>query len=183
MKALLTFKLLLATSLLILKCTSIFAEEPVETDSSLAPLVLAVEHSLDGGRTFSLRGSLAVQSVRSGSATFRQEPLSDAEQKKLQTLCSEGNGLYLLRAAPESSSSSPSDTSEESYYHRAVGDACSLLQGGLTDVITLHLDWRSQLVGISTAALSPTWESQAHASKGQNVIDKREPALRANAFK
>ena len=39
--------------------------------------------------------------------------------------------------------------------HRAVADACGMLHSGLQDVFTVHLDWRSQIVGVSVSTPDP----------------------------
>ena len=65
-----------------------------------------------------------------------QDAPTEEQLSQLEKLCSEG-GLYLLKIWSASSSSS--------VVHRAVADACGIIDSGLKDVFTVHLDWRSQV--------------------------------------
>lgn len=103
-------------------------------------LVLAVDHSFDSGETFAARGTLTIHSLRSGSASFAQDTLTEGDRSRLRRLCDDGRGLYLLKISATGGGT-----------HRAVADACGLVDAGLNDVFTVHLDWRSQVVGVSVA--------------------------------
>ncbi len=88
-----------------------------------------VEHSLDSGKTFSQRG-------RVNFNTFVNDVADEEDARSaLERLCA-SNGLYLLRVGGV----------------KGVADPCGLLHSGLKDVFTLHLDWRDQLVAISSSA-------------------------------
>jgi len=155
------------------------AEDLDEAGLDPSTLTLVVEHSLDNGRSFSPRGVLAVQSVRSGSTSFKQETLTADELVRMDALCQKG-GVYLLRAKAEGAA-----TVSNSGYHRAVEDPCALLEGQLADVLTLHLDWRNQLVGFSAAAAAkeapPT--TKRKGDKPAAVEMERREAAKANTFK
>ncbi len=128
-------------------------------------LVLQVEHSLDRGDTFQPRGTLTLHSLRSGSSTFAQDTPKQEVMDSLRSLCSDG-GLYLLRF------SSPGGQ-----VHRAVADACGMVESGLKDVFTVHLDWKSQLVGVSvSSALSapPRVTNSNKRGSSKVVLDDEE---------
>lgn len=70
-------------------------------------LLLNLEHSLNEGTSFLSRGTLTVHSLRSGSTSLSQNPLSEEEQEQIRHLCQK-EGLYLLRVMIYSLSRSPS---------------------------------------------------------------------------
>jgi len=98
-------------------------------------LVLHLHHSLDMGSTWSERGSVAVHSTRSGSASVEQNSLDSDQVEALSSLCQGGGGLYLVKATQ---SGGPT--------LRSYTPACGLLEAGLQDTLTLQLDWRGKLV-------------------------------------
>jgi len=101
-------------------------------------LVLHLHHSFDMGTTWSERGSVAVHSTRSGSASVEQASLESHQVDALSSLCQNGGregGLYLVKA---SHSGGPT--------LRSYTPACGLLDAGLQDTLTLQLDWRGKLV-------------------------------------
>ena len=51
--------------------------------------------------------------------------------------------------------------------HRAVADPCAIIRTGFRDLITVHLDWRSQIVGVSISARSPAPKVTGSKSKNQ----------------
>ena len=102
-------------------------------------LVLKMEHSFDGGKSYSNRGSVTIHSLRSGAVSIQQDDLSEAEKDTLEKLCDE-DGLYLVRAV---SNSGEAVTSYRSGHH-----ACNLIDTGLSDLFTIQLDWRHKVVSI-----------------------------------
>ena len=86
-------------------------------------LTLQVEHSLDGGSSFSSRGSLLIHSLRAGSASM--ETLGDeiaffgqAQKDALRDLCGRDE-LYLLRLIGSDGS-----------IYRTATHACNLVKSG-----------------------------------------------------
>jgi len=102
-------------------------------------VVLKMEHSFDGGKSYSNRGSVTIHSLRSGAVSIQQDDLTEAEKDKLEKLCDQ-DGLYLIRAV---SNSGEAVTSYRSAHH-----ACNLIDTGLSDLFTIQLDWRHKLVSI-----------------------------------
>ena len=105
---------------------------------------LTIEHSLDEGVTYKPRGTVEVTSLRSKSSTSDQVELSAGEKSQLKELCAQ-NGLYLLRIQAQSKGSD--GTTSTSF--NSVAEPCGILASGLADILSLHMDWRAQLVGIS----------------------------------
>lgn len=126
---------------------AVISGSEVEDDGSF---LLQLEHSFDEGRTFEARGTVTVHSLRSSSASssssIDQDALSDDQRNKMEKLCDNG-GLYMLKIHSSHAPAPP---------HRTVTDACTLIQSGLKDLLTIHLDWRSQIVGISITSQKPT---------------------------
>jgi len=102
-------------------------------------VVLKMEHSFDGGKSYTNRGSVTIHSLRSGAVSIQQDDLTEAEKDKLEKLCDQ-DGLYLIRAV---SNSGEAVTSYRSAHH-----ACNLIDTGLSDLFTIQLDWRHKLVSI-----------------------------------
>jgi len=102
-------------------------------------LVLKMEHSFDGGKSYTNRGSVTIHSLRSGAVSIQQDDLSEAEKETLEKLCDE-DGLYLVRAV--------SNSGEAVTSYRSAHLACNLIDTGLSDLFTIQLDWRHKLVSI-----------------------------------
>ena len=71
-------------------------DDGLGTDT-LSAVVLKMEQSFDHGKSYSSRGSITIQSLKSGSVSIQQSDLSDQDKSALQRLC-EVDGLYLIRA-------------------------------------------------------------------------------------
>lgn len=103
-----------------------------EPDLDLVPdddpgqIHLTVEHSLDGGLTFSPRGVVTLASLKSSppSDAFAQDAITDPEKNKLTSLCA-SDDLYLLKVK-RSLSGSQKGASE----FRAVADPCQVVKSG-----------------------------------------------------
>lgn len=114
---------------------------------------LAVAHSLDQGASWSQRGTISLPSARSGSAAVptmdSNDPDDDDQESvlldRLEELCAQ-DSMYMLRvqASADSDGSAASARTTETATH-----ACNLVQSGLRDVFTVHLDWRNKVVGVS----------------------------------
>jgi len=113
--------------------------------SNMGQISLSVDHSLDEGLTFSSRGMLVIQSLRSGSAwmdSTLMPTFTSSQKESLRKLC-RNDGLYSLRLT------SPD---EPEVVHRTAVHACNLVDSGLSDIFTVHLDWRNTVVGVSVMA-------------------------------
>jgi len=111
----------------------------VEDANDEGGIVLKMEHSLDGGKSYSNRGTITIHSLRSGAVSIQQDDLYEPEKELLEKLCDQ-DGLYLVRAV---SNSGEAVTSYRSGHH-----ACNLIDTGLSDLFTIQLDWRHKVVSI-----------------------------------
>ena len=132
----------LTVVLLCLSVNSFTSGSEVEDDGSV---VLHMEQSFDEGVTFEPRGTVTIHSLRSSSSSIDQDTLTNAQMSKMEALC-QGEGLYLLKI----------HSADEDYSHRTVTDACALIQSGLKDLLTIHLDWRSKIVAVSLTTQKPS---------------------------
>merc|ERR1711971_184203 len=108
--------------------------------------------------TWSERGSVAVQSTRSGSASVEQASLESDQVDALSSLCQNGGregGLYMVKA---SQSGGPT--------LRSYTAACGLLESGLQDTLTLQLDWRGKLV----SAIMGVQQNPGKGNEGQQSL-------------
>ena len=90
---------------------------------------------------------MTVHSVRSGSTSFSQPPLNAADHDALLSLCDDG-APYLVTFKQQGGA-------KRDLLHRSVASACALVASGLRDVVTVHLDWRSQVTAVNVAAQPP----------------------------
>ena len=126
---------------------SLAQPEDLEDVATTGALNLALEHSLDGGATFSPRGSISVETSRSGSVALNSDDQREVDAgtlAQLGKLCA-SSGLYLLKVRAQRQGGEP-------VTHRTVADPCTLVENRLSDVIVLHVDWKLQMVGVSIVA-------------------------------
>jgi len=134
------FSLLLISSILV-SCS--FAE--LDTDGEL---LLDLEHSFDHGDTWQSRGHVSVSSTRSGVSNQDQLPLSQNLKDALKTQC-EAGGFYLLRANVHQSGASLG-------VMRSFTSACSLVESGMVDIISLQTDHKGKVMSLSLSGGSRT---------------------------
>jgi len=103
-------------------------------------MMLRMEHSLDMGKSWESRGSLAFSKARSVVPSINQGSLSDDSLSKLESLCS-NNQLYLIKVSGEGIGDLQSYT-----------PACAMLDSSLAEQITLFLDWRGNPIAANLAA-------------------------------
>lgn len=166
------FMVILWTSSLI---ANSFAESTAESSNAdidatnSGQLSLQVDHSLDDGYTFSTRGNLLIHSLRSGSASMDtsggdgdESSVSEEQKESLRKLC-DRDDLYLLRLIGQDGST-----------HRTATHACNLVNSGLSEVFTVHLDWRNKVVGVSISAGSAAGDQKkrGHSDTLSTVIDE-----------
>ena len=126
---------------------SLAQPEDLEDVATTGALNLALEHSLDGGATFSPRGSISVETSRTGSVSLNSDDQREVDAgtvAQLGKLCA-SSGLYLLKVRAQRQGGEP-------VTHRTVADPCMLVENRLSDVIVLHVDWKLQMVGVSVVA-------------------------------
>ena len=104
-------------------------------------IFLNVQHSFDLGQTWTDRGSISIHNTRSGASSHGQAPLFPDQKAALQTQC-EVQGLYLVKLTGQQAGSDVG-------LHRTYTSACSLLEAGMMDLITLNMDWRGKLVSVA----------------------------------
>jgi len=142
--------------------------------TSSGQLSLQVDHSLDDGYTFSNRGNLLIHSLRSGSASMDtsgadgEESFVSSDQKDILRKLCERDGLYLLRLIGQDGS-----------IHRTATHACNLVTSGLSEVFTVHLDWRNKVVGVSISARPHVADQKkrGHGSTSSNLISEDKDLL------
>ena len=86
-------------------------------------------------------GRLNIHNTRSGASSHDQVPLFPDQKAALQAQC-EVQGLYMVKLTEQKSGS-------EVGLHRSYTSACSLLEGGLMDLLTLNMDWRGKLMSVA----------------------------------
>ena len=126
---------------------SLAQPEDLEDVATTGALNLALEHSLDGGATFSPRGSISVETSRSGSVALNSDDQREVDAgtvAQLSKLCA-SSSIYLLKVRAQRQGGEPAT-------HRTVADPCMLVENRLSDVIVLHVDWKLQMVGVSVVA-------------------------------
>jgi len=170
------------SSILDVKADSFSENSNPDIDStSFGQLSLQVDHSLDDGYTFSSRGNLLIHSLRSGSATMDtsgadgDESFVSPDQKDLLRKLCDNDDLYLLRLIGQDGS-----------IHRTATHACNLVTSGLSELFTVHLDWRNKVVGVSISAGSHVADQKkrVQGSASSDVISENNDLLEsAGGFK
>jgi len=112
-----------------------------EVDQEPADLRLGLEHSFDGGLTWEHRGIVSFTRSRSAIPSLHQDVLSADNYARIKELCNK-NELYLIKATGEG------DIGELQSYT----SACPLLESGMAETLTIHVDWRGNVVAINQAA-------------------------------
>jgi len=116
-------------------------QDSVVIPSSSGEMSLSVSHSLDQGASWSQRGTIFVPSSRAGSGSNPSMESGDEDvMDRLKELC-ESDSMYMLRVTSEDGGV-PSRTETATH-------ACNLVESGMRDVFTVHLDWRNKVVGVS----------------------------------
>ena len=114
------------------------------SSSSSGEMSLSVTHSLDQGANWGLRGKIVVPSARasSGNAPTMEATADDTANvlDRLKELC-KADAMYMLRVTSEEGAAV---TRTETATH-----ACNLVESGMRDVFTVHLDWRNKVVAVS----------------------------------
>ena len=131
-------------------------------------LLLNLEHSFDHGDTWKPRGHVSVSNTRSGVSNQDQLSLSQELKDALKVwneLCldeilkniynnchqaqCEADGLYLLRANVHQSGASLG-------VMRSFTSACSLVESGMVDIISLQTDHKGKVMSLSLSGGSRT---------------------------
>ena len=103
-----------------------------ENDDGSKSVTLSMDHSFDSGQSYSSRGSITIQSLRSGAVSIQQNEINEKEKDAIVKLCQEDK-LYLIRAV---------SNGEPVTSYRSATHACNLVDSGLSDLFTIQLDWR-----------------------------------------
>ena len=123
-------------ALLAILLTMCMAEQEMDGE-----ILLHVQHSFDLGKTWQDRGIVNIHNTRSGASSHDQVPLLPDQKAALQAQCAV-QGLYLVKLTEQKSGS-------EVGLHRSYTSACSLLEAGLMDLLTLNMDWRGKLMSVA----------------------------------
>merc|ERR1712111_343692 len=146
-------------------------QDSIMTSSTSGQMNLAVAHSLDQGISWSQRGAISIPSARSGSALTPTMDSTDDDHsgvlERLEELCAK-DSMYMLRVTAEGEGV-PSRTETATH-------ACNLVQSGLRDVFTVHLDWRNKVVGVSITPGDANVRSEASGFRSKVVVQHMEPS-------
>ena len=112
------------------------AEQEMEGD-----ILLHLQHSFDMGKHWQDRGTVNIHNTRTGAASHDQVPLLPDQKDALQAQC-DTQGLYLVKITEQKLGS-------EVGQHRSYTSACSLLEAGMMDLLTLNMDWRGNLLSVA----------------------------------
>ena len=121
---------------LVIFLTMCRAEQDMEGE-----ILLHVQHSFDLGKTWQDRGIVNIHNTRTGASSHDQVSLLPEQKAALQAQC-EVQGLYMVKLTEQKSGS-------EVGLHRSYTSACSLLEAGLMDLLTLNMDWRGKLMSVA----------------------------------
>lgn len=142
------------------------AQDSVVSSSSSGEMSLSVAHSLDQGASWSQRGTIFVPSARAGSgSTPTMESGDEDVMDRLKELC-EADSMYMLRVTTEDNVPSRTETATH---------ACNLVESGMRDVFTVHLDWRNKVVGVSVTPGEAASPSQGSGFRSKVLVQHMEP--------
>jgi len=134
-------KLLLTVISTIAACAA--ADFDMDSHGADTEVRLRLQHSLDMGKTWEHRGIVALTRSKSGNGAVNQDALGSDAYDSMKKLC-DNNQFYLIKLISESG------TDELQSY----GSACSLLESGLAETLTVLLDWRGNIVAVNLAVRS-----------------------------
>jgi len=128
-------------------------------DNSAASLV--IEHSLDGGTTWTPRSTVNLRSLKTDNAIISNlGVVTDEDRRKFKVLL-KNYGFYKIRAPsrlniPSALPAELADADEDpndvaTRYVSTFVRACAMFESELNDRITIHLGSHSHVVGISLA--------------------------------
>jgi len=112
------------------------ADQEIEGD-----ILLHVQHSFDLGKSWQDRGTVNIHNTRTGASSHDQAPLLPDQKAALQAQC-DTQGLYMVKIAEQKSGSMVGQ-------HRSYTSACSMLESGMMDMLTLNTDWRGNLLSVA----------------------------------
>lgn len=138
---------LLGALLFLIKCLSVTYgfQSGVDYDGVLN---VKLRHALDHvpSPEFTDRGAITIQSIRTGAVSLQQVALSAFDRQKLKHLAEE-DGLYRLNATVRTV-----DGKEISFL--TFVKACSLVESGLSDILTVSLDHAGMPVAVTANTIS-----------------------------
>jgi len=149
------------------------SSDSLVSSSSSGEMSLSVTHSLDQGANWGLRGKIVVPSARasSGNAPTMEAAADDTTNvlDRLKELC-EADAMYMLRVTSEDGAAAAAVTRTETATH-----ACNLVESGMRDVFTVHLDWRNKVVAVSVTPGETSSPSQGSSFRTKVLVQHMEP--------
>ncbi|KAF5298590.1 hypothetical protein FQR65_LT09685 [Abscondita terminalis] len=109
---------------------------------------ISLQHALisSDSPVFTERGNVTIQSLRTGSSTVQQKPLTQSEKIKLRDL-SAANRFYQLKSVVTSS-----DESQVTFI--STIKACMLVESELSDILSVSLDYSGKVITVTLAVAS-----------------------------
>jgi hypothetical protein len=153
-------RLILLTLAIGATVTTAASQQDDSDDGGSGSTTLVLEHSLDGGYSYSARGTIVMETTRSGGVVVTSDEQADVSPDQisaLNELCDTA-GLYLLKASTQAG-----------IVHRTVADPCMLVASKLNDVLVIHVDWKTQMVGLS---MSPPKNTRSASGVPRSFVSK-----------
>ncbi|CAL1530428.1 unnamed protein product [Lymnaea stagnalis] len=111
---------------------------------------LVLEHSFSlGSSEFTKRGTLMIQSLKGNKAQFTPGAALSQNDIRLLKQSSKSNGLYRIRIPTKTSGDTPIA------FVSSATKACTILESGLEDEITVNFDQSGEVLGVSIRANIP----------------------------
>jgi len=127
-----------------------FLSEKISCDDEFdGSSVVQLEHSFDGGVTFTKRGSVVIRSLKLGVAQYimDDDTMSTLDIEKLKDLVRR-NGNYRLRVLSKTVDGSD-------IYVSTFLKACLLYESTLTDFLTINYDQSGNILGLALSSSIP----------------------------
>ncbi|XP_055899825.1 ER membrane protein complex subunit 10-like [Biomphalaria glabrata] len=110
---------------------------------------LPIEHSFSSGtKDFTKHGTIIIQSLKGNKAQFTPGSILTSKEIELLRSAAKTNGLYRVRIPTKVSG-------DNTVYVSAATKACSILESGLEEEITINFDQSGEVLGVSVGTKIP----------------------------
>lgn len=142
-----------AASLLLLTWPSSLAAEVDEIGAAQ----FLLDHSTNAGLSFLPRAAVTISTTgRSAVLETRLQETPESTADDMRRLCDDG-GMYILRIRSTTGGSGGGGGDGDGPPQaplRTAADPCRLLDSDLSDVLTMHLDWKNRLIAMSLTPIN-----------------------------